>query len=339
MPDPSVDPIPLPPSDVRLEVPDDAHDASYFAASARIASFSRTSSWAIAFDIRSYAGSVQLSIEKVSESKAFGGVQGVYSHASSATGTDMIFGVYVPPHDAGERLPVLWYLSGLTCTHANVTDKGEYRRACAEHRVILIAPDTSPRGPGVPDDHAWDFGQGAGFYVDATQAPWAANFRMRSYIEDELPEVIAAAFPVADMTRQGIFGHSMGGHGALTIALRNAGRFRSVSAFAPIASPPNCPWGEKALGGYLGPDRAAWRAYDACALIADGARVDDLLVDQGDADGFLADQLKPELLRAACDAAGIPLTLRMHPGYDHSYLFISTFMADHVAWHATRLRG
>ena len=278
-----------------------------------------------------------MAIEKISESKAFGGVQGVYRHASSATGTDMTFAVYVPAHDVGATLPVLWYLSGLTCTHANVMDKGEYRRACAETGVILIAPDTSPRGEGVADDEAWDFGQGAGFYVDATEEPWSEHFRMRSYVEDELPALIAAEFPAADLSRQSIFGHSMGGHGALTIALRNAGRFRSVSAFAPIASPLNCAWGEKALGGYLGPDRAAWRAYDACALIDDGARVAEILVDQGEGDSFLGDQLKPELLRAACDRAGIDLTLRMQPGYDHSYAFISTFMADHVAWHAARL--
>jgi S-formylglutathione hydrolase len=277
-------------------------------------------------------------METVSASKAYGGTQGVYRHASTATGTDMTFAVYVPPHDEGARLPVLWFLSGLTCTHANVMDKAEYRRACAELGVILVAPDTSPRGDDVPDDEAYDFGKGAGFYVDATEEPWATNFRMRSYVEDELPALIAAEFPVADMARQGIFGHSMGGHGALTIALRNPDRFRSVSAFAPIVAPLHCPWGEKALGGYLGQDRTAWRPYDACALIEDGARVAEILVDQGDADGFLADQLKPELLATACDAAGIDLTLRMQPGYDHSYNFISTFMADHVAWHAKRLR-
>jgi S-formylglutathione hydrolase len=203
--------------------------------------------------------------------------------------------------------------------------------------VIFVAPDTSPRGDDVPDDEAYDFGKGAGFYVDATQAPWSANFRMRSYIEDELPALIAAEFAAADMGRQGITGHSMGGHGALTIALRNAGRFRSVSAFSPIVSPLHCPWGEKALSGYLGEDRADWRPYDACALIDDGARVADILVDQGDADAFLADQLKPELLADACHRAGIDLTLRMQPGYDHSYYFISTFMADHIAWHAARL--
>ncbi len=277
-------------------------------------------------------------METVSTSKAYGGTQGVYRHASTATGTDMTFAVFVPPHDDGARLPVLWFLSGLTCTHANVMDKGEYRRACAELGVILVAPDTSPRGDDVPDDDAYDFGKGAGFYVDATEEPWAKNFQMRSYVEDELPALIAAEFPVADMARQGIFGHSMGGHGALTIALRNPDRFRSVSAFAPIVSPLQCAWGDKALGGYLGPDRTRWRPYDACALIEDGARVKDILVDQGDADGFLAEQLKPELLADACEAAGIELTLRMQPGYDHSYNLISTFMADHVAWHAERLK-
>ncbi|UAJ11877.1 S-formylglutathione hydrolase [Glacieibacterium megasporae] len=274
--------------------------------------------------------------ETLSEVRAHGGIQGVYRHDSTATGTPMTVAVFVPRHEPGTRLPVLWYLSGLTCTHANVMDKGEYRAACAEHGIVFIAPDTSPRGDGVPDDAAYDFGQGAGFYVDATQAPWAANFRMRAYIEDELPALIAANFPV-DMARQGITGHSMGGHGALTIGLRNPDRFRSVSAFAPIVAPMQVPWGEKALGGYLGPDRAAWRRYDACALIADGARVAEMLVDQGDADNFLTGQLRPELLAEACSAAGIDLTLRIQPGYDHSYGFISTFMADHIAWHAARL--
>ncbi len=275
-------------------------------------------------------------MDTVSTNRSHGGTQGVYSHASAETGTPMTFAVFVPDHEPGAKLPVLWYLSGLTCTHANVTDKGEFRAACAEHGIILIAPDTSPRGDAVPDDEAYDFGKGAGFYVDATQAPWATNFRIRSYIERELPALIAAEFP-ADMDRQGITGHSMGGHGALTIALRNPGRFRSVSAFAPIVSPLNCPWGEKALGGYLGPDRAGWREYDACALIEDGARLPDLLVDQGTADNFLDEQLKPQLLAEACERAGIDATIRMQPGYDHSYYFISTFMADHIAWHVDRL--
>ncbi len=284
-----------------------------------------------------------MTIEIVSAHRSFGGTQGVYSHASAATGTAMTFSVFVPDHAPGVRLPVLWYLSGLTCTHANVTDKGEFRRACAEAGVIFVAPDTSPRGPDlnggeVPNDDAYDFGQGAGFYVNATQAPWATHFHMRDYIEQELPAIVAANFPV-DMARQGITGHSMGGHGALTIGLRNPARFRSVSAFAPIASPLACPWGDKALGGYLGPDRAAWRNYDACALIEDGARLPALLVDQGAADGFLAEQLKTELLVAACDRAGMAATIRMQPGYDHSYYFISTFMAEHVAWHGELLKA
>ena len=265
----------------------------------------------------------------------------MYRHASAATGTDMTFSVFVPDHAPeghAAKLPVLWYLSGLTCTSANVTEKGEYRAACAERGVIFVAPDTSPRGDEVPDDEHWDMGKSAGFYVDATQQPWSTHYQMRSYVENELPGIVADAFPV-DMERQAITGHSMGGHGALTIALRNPGRFCSVSAFAPIVSPLNCPWGDKALGGYLGPDRAAWREYDACALIEDGARLPDLLVDQGTADGFLEKQLKTHLLQEACDKAGQKATIRLQEGYDHSYYFISTFMAEHVAWHAERLKG
>lgn len=280
-----------------------------------------------------------MTLEVVSQSRSWGGVQGIWRHASVQTGTDMVFSVFVPDHEPGVKLPVLWYLSGLTCTHANVTEKGEFRRACAEHGVIFVAPDTSPRGDGVPDDpeEAWDFGLAAGFYVDATQKPWAANYRMRSYIERELPVLLEEYFPV-DMARQGIMGHSMGGHGALTISLRDPERFRSTSAFSPIVSPLSCPWGEKALGGYLGADRSAWREYDACALITDGARLPDLLVDQGEADGFLTEQLKTNLLVKACKRAGQLATIRMQPGYDHSYYFISTFMAEHIAWHAARLR-
>jgi len=276
-------------------------------------------------------------METVSSWRAHGGTQGVYKHASSATGTDMVFSVFVPDHAEGVKLPVIWYLSGLTCTHANVMEKGEYRAACAELGVILVAPDTSPRGEGVADDVGYDLGQGAGFYVDATEAPWTPHFKMRSYIEDELPALVAAEFPV-DMGRQGITGHSMGGHGALTIGLRNPDRFRSVSAFAPIVAPGQVPWGQKALAAYLGDDSAAWRRHDAVALIEDGARVAELLVDQGGADNFLAEQLRPELLAAACEAAGITLTLNIRPGYDHSYYFISTFMEDHIRWHAERLR-
>ena len=277
-------------------------------------------------------------IETLSEVRAHGGTQGVYRHASAATTTDMTFSVFVPDHPAGAKLPVLWYLSGLTCTHANVTEKGEFRAACAEAGIIFVAPDTSPRGGDVPDDPdgLWDFGQGAGFYVDATQAPWDRHFNMWTYLADELPALVGEQFP-ADMARQSISGHSMGGHGALTIALRNPNRFRSVSAFAPIVAPSQVPWGQKALGAYLGNNADAWRAHDAIALIEDGARLPELLVDQGDADNFLAEQLRPELLAAACADAGIALTLRMQPGYDHSYQFISTFMADHLRWHAARL--
>ncbi|MCP1470240.1 S-formylglutathione hydrolase [Sphingobium sp. OAS761] len=277
-------------------------------------------------------------METLSQNRAFGGVQGVYRHASASTGTDMTFSVYVPPHDPGVALPVVWYLSGLTCTHANVTEKGEYRRACAELGLIFIAPDTSPRGDDVADDPsgAYDFGLGAGFYVDATRAPFAAHYRMWSYVTQELPALIAAHFPV-DMDRQSIMGHSMGGHGALTIGLTFPERYKAVSAFAPIVAPGQVPWGGKALGGYLGDNRAAWRRHDAIALIEDGAHVPALLVDQGDADQFLDEQLRPHLLAHACRTAGIDLTLRMQPGYDHSYYFISTFMGDHLRWHADRL--
>lgn len=278
-----------------------------------------------------------MTIEQVSSAQAHGGVQGVFTHQSSATGTEMTFSVFVPEHEDGAKLPVLFYLSGLTCTHANVTEKGEYRAACAEHGIIFVAPDTSPRGDDVPDAaDEYDFGKGAGFYVNATQQPWSKHYRMRAYIEEELPSVIAANFPV-DMERVGITGHSMGGHGALTIALRNPERFRSVSAFAPIVAPGQVPWGEKALGRYLGEDRAAWREYDAVALIEDGARLNEVLVDQGTADNFLEEQLQTHRLVAACESAGITATIRMQDGYDHSYYFISSFMAEHVHWHAERL--
>jgi S-formylglutathione hydrolase len=263
----------------------------------------------------------------------------VVKHPSAATSTDMTFSIFLPPQaEEGGKLPVVWYLSGLTCTHANVTEKGEYRAACAELALIFIAPDTSPRGEAVPNDDAYDFGQGAGFYVDATEEPWSANFRMWSYVTEELPALIASEFH-ADMDRQGITGHSMGGHGALTVALNHPGRFRSVSAFAPIVAPSQVPWGEKALTGYLGPDRATWRKHDSVALIEHGAFVDEILVDVGTADTFIEKELRPELLEAACAKAGIALTLRRQPGYDHSYYFISTFMADHLAWHAERLKG
>lgn len=281
-----------------------------------------------------------MTMQTVSLNRSHGGTQGVYKHASAATGTDMTFSVYVPPHQDGTKPPVVFYLSGLTCTHANVTEKGEYRAACAEHGLIFVAPDTSPRGADVPGDPAgsYDFGLGAGFYVDATEAPFARNYRMWSYVTDELPKLIAANFPI-DQARQSILGHSMGGHGALTVALRNADRYRAASAFAPIVAPSVVPWGIKALTGYLGSDKTAWRKHDTVVLIEDGARFPEFLVDYGDADQFLSEQLRPELLQTACTKAGIPLTLRKQPGYDHSYYFISTFMADHLRWHAARLKA
>lgn len=280
-----------------------------------------------------------MTLETLSTNKCFGGVQGVYRHQSTATGTAMTFAVFVPDHEPGETLPVLFYLSGLTCTHANVMEKGEYRAACAAEKIIFVAPDTSPRGEGVPDDPdgKYDFGLGAGFYVNATETPFDEHYQMRTYIERELPEVIEANFPV-DMARQGITGHSMGGHGALTVALRSEGRFRSVSAFSPIVAPSQVPWGQKALNGYLGDNRAAWAHHDAVALIESGARLPALLVDQGDADQFLEQELKTHLLQEACKKAGQPATIRMQAGYDHSYYFISTFMAEHIRWHAERLK-
>ena len=279
-----------------------------------------------------------MSLEVVSENKAHGGRQLVVKHSSAATGTEMTFSIFLPPQAAGAKLPVVWYLSGLTCTHANVTEKGEYRAACAEHGLVFIAPDTSPRGEGVPDDPAgaYDFGLGAGFYVDATEEPFAKYYRMWSYVTAELPALAAAEFPV-DTDRQSIMGHSMGGHGALTAALSRPEQFRSVSAFAPIVAPSHVPWGQKALAGYLGEDRSAWRKHDAVALIEDGARVSELLVDVGTADAFLEKELRPELLEEACAEAGIALRLNRREGYDHSYYFISTFMADHLRWHAQRL--
>jgi S-formylglutathione hydrolase len=279
-----------------------------------------------------------MTFETVSLNRAHGGMQGVYRHASRETKTAMTFSVFVPPHPAGLELPVVWYLSGLTCTHANVTEKGEFRKTCADLGLVLVAPDTSPRGEGVPGDPAgaYDFGLGAGFYVDATEQPFANNYRMWSYVTEELPALVAGEFPV-DPKRQSIFGHSMGGHGALTIALRHPDRYRAASAFSPVVAPSQVPWGIKALSGYLGNDRAAWRSHDSVALIEDGARFSDLLVDYGDADQFLAEQLRPELLERACAQAGIPLLLRRQAGYDHSYYFISTFMEDHLRWHAARL--
>ena len=276
-------------------------------------------------------------MKTISTSKSHGGVQGVYSHASETCACDMTFAVFVPPQAEEGPCPVVWYLSGLTCTHQNVMDKGEYRRMAAELGLIVVCPDTSPRGDDVPDEpDNWQFGKGAGFYVDATQAPFARNYCMYSYITEELPALIAREFP-ADMARQGIFGHSMGGHGALTMALKHPGRFKSCSAFAPIVEPSTADWSTGAFEKYLGADRDAWRKYDACALVKDGARFPEFLIDQGKADSFLENGLRPWLFEEAVKGTGIDLTLRMHERYDHSYYFISTFMDDHLKWHADRL--
>lgn len=273
----------------------------------------------------------------ISQATAFGGMQGVYSHESEACQCEMTFAVFVPPQAITTPCPVVWYLSGLTCTHANVMEKGEYRRMAAELGLIIVCPDTSPRGNDVPDEIAnWQMGKGAGFYLDATQAPWSTNFRMYTYITEELPALISQHFRV-DMSRQGIFGHSMGGHGAMTIALKNPDRFKSCSAFAPIVEPSTAHWSTDAFEKYLGEDKAAWRPYDACALVEDGARFPEFLIDQGKADSFLDNGLRPWLFEKAVQGTGIELTLRMHERYDHSYYFISTFMDDHLKWHAERL--
>ena len=279
-----------------------------------------------------------MTIETISEHSCFGGRQGFYRHPSGVTGTTMRFAVYVPPQARAAAVPVLWFLSGLTCTEENFTTKAGAQRVAAELGLMLVVPDTSPRGPDVPGDPsgAYDFGLGAGFYLDATESPYATNYRMYSYTVNELPALVHSCFP-ADVARQGITGHSMGGHGALTIALRNPGRFRSVSAFAPIVAPSEAPWGEKAFGRYLGPSRARWANYDACALIRSGHRVPELLVDQGAADPYLATQLMPERLASACARADIPLELRVQSGYDHSYYFIASFIEDHLRWHNARL--
>jgi S-formylglutathione hydrolase len=277
-------------------------------------------------------------MKTISVNRARGGTQGFYSHASVQTSTEMSFSVFVPEHVAGTKLPVVWYLSCLTAKPADITERGEYRAACAALGLILVAPDTSPRGPDVPDDPegSYDLGLAASFYLDATQPPFDRHYKMESYLINELPSLIASHFP-ADMGRQSIMGHSMGGHGALTLALRHPGRFRSVSALAPIVAPSQVPWGKKALLNYLGDNQSAWRRHDAVALIEDGARIDHLLVDQGDADEFLADQLRPELLRDACKAANMPLQLNMQPGYDHAYYFVSSFVKPQLHWHARHL--
>jgi len=276
-----------------------------------------------------------VTLERISESRAFDGTQAVWRHASRATGTPMRFGIYLPPQAATTRVPVVYWLSGLTCTEDNFIAKAGAQRVAAALGLAVVVPDTSPRGLGLPGEtDAWDFGAGAGFYVDATEPPWRDHYRMYTYVVDELPALVAASFAV-DASRASILGHSMGGHGALVIGLRNPTRYRSISAFAPIAAPARVPWGVKALTGYLGPDRDAWRAYDATALIEDrGWNGPPLLVDQGTADPFLDTQLKPDLLEAACASAGVPLVLNRRDGYDHSYFFIATFIESHLRFHA-----
>ncbi len=279
-----------------------------------------------------------MSLELISSNRSFGGWHRRYRHRSEVLGCDMVFAVYLPPQaEPGATLPVFYWLSGLTCTDENFMQKAGAQRVAAELGLVVVAPDTSPRGADVPGDPdgGWDFGLGAGFYVNATQEPWARHYRMHDYVVDELPALIEASFPVSQ--RRGISGHSMGGHGALVCALRNPGRYLSLSAFAPIAHPSDCPWGQKALGRYLGEDRAAWRAWDACALLATAVERLPILVDQGDRDDFLATQLKPEALREAAAEVGHPLTLRMQPGYDHSYYFIASFIEDHMRNHAAVL--
>ncbi|AQA19203.1 S-formylglutathione hydrolase [Halioglobus japonicus] len=277
-------------------------------------------------------------MEQIAENRCFGGRQLRYRHPSGTLGCEMVFAVYLPPQAEAGPVPVLYWLSGLTCTDENFVTKAGAQRYAAEHGIAIVAPDTSPRGEGVADDPdgAYDFGLGAGFYVNATQAPYAAHYRMYDYVVDELPALVEAALPL-DSGRRAISGHSMGGHGALTIALKNPGRYQSVSAFSPICSPLNCPWGEKALSGYLGDDRSTWRDYDATDLVGRAQEQLPVLVDQGEADDFLVEQLKPELLVTASEAAGYPITIRMQPGYDHSYYFIASFIGEHLAFHAANL--
>jgi S-formylglutathione hydrolase len=279
-----------------------------------------------------------MTVETVSDQKAFGGRQGVHKHAARETRCDMTFSLYLPPAAETGPVPVVYYLSGLTCTQENVTTKGGFQRVAGELGLAVCCPDTSPRGAGYAgEDDTYDFGSGAGFYVDATEKPWSGMYRMWSYVTEELPALIAGHFPV-DIARAGVFGHSMGGHGALTVALRNPGKYRSLSAFAPIVAPTQCPWGEKAFTGYLGADRAAWKAHDATELVKAGARFDGtILIDQGTADGFLDEQLKPWLFEEACAEAGQPLWLRMQDGYDHRYYLMATFMEDHLRHHAAAL--
>ena len=277
-------------------------------------------------------------MQRIEQHASFGGRQEVWQHASTSTGTDMKVGVFLPPRAlAGQKCPVLYWLSGLTCNEQNFITKAGAQQFAAQHELILVAPDTSPRGEGVANDEAYDLGQGAGFYLNATQQPWAQHYRMEDYVVQELPALIEAHFPANEL--RGIFGHSMGGHGALTLALRHPGRYCSVSAFAPIVAPSQVPWGQKAFAAYLGPDEALWKQHDTVALIATAQERLTLLVDQGDADDFLAGQLKPELLWQACAATQHPLKLRMHSAYDHSYYFIASFMQEHVEHHAAALNA
>ncbi|MGY0559042.1 MULTISPECIES: S-formylglutathione hydrolase [unclassified Lysobacter] len=276
-------------------------------------------------------------MQRIEQHACFGGSQEVWQHASSTLGCDMKFAVYLPPQARQGPCPVLYWLSGLTCNEQNFITKAGAQEYAAQHGVILVAPDTSPRGEGVADDEAYDLGQGASFYLNATREPWAAQYRMYDYLVQELPALVDSHFPTT--TARAISGHSMGGHGALVIALRNPGMYRSVSAFAPIGAPSQVPWGEKAFSNYLGDDREQWKQWDASALIAGAGERLPLLIDQGDADDFLQTELKPELLRAACEAAGHPLTLRLQPGYDHSYYFIASFIGEHIAYHAKALKG
>ena len=276
-------------------------------------------------------------MQRVEHRACFGGWQDVYEHASATLGCTMRFAIYLPPQAADGPVPVLYWLSGLTCNEQNFITKAGAQRYAAEHGIAIVCPDTSPRGDGVADAEGYDLGKGAGFYVNATQAPWAAHYRMHDYVVDELPALVEANFAVT--TSRAISGHSMGGHGALVLALRNPGRYRSVSAFSPIVAPSKVPWGEKALTAYLGEDRAKWSAWDACELVKQASDKLPLLVDQGGDDEFLDGQLRPQLLQAAAVAAGHPLQLRMRPGYDHSYYFIASFIGEHIAHHAAALHG
>ena len=278
-------------------------------------------------------------METLSSNKMFGGWHKRFRHTSSCCNSDMVFAVYLPPQAENGKVPVLYWLSGLTCTDENFSTKAGAQQFAAEHGIMLVMPDTSPRNTGIEgEDDSYDFGSGAGFYVNATQAPWSNHYHMYDYVVEELPTLIAAEFP-ADMQRQSIFGHSMGGHGALTIALRNPGKYQSVSAFSPICAPSQVPWGQNALGGYLGEDQSAWQQHDATALILNGAEKMDLFIDQGEDDEFLQQHLRPDLLAAACEEKGFTLNLRYQPGYDHSYFFIASFVGEHIAYHAKALNG